>query len=178
MTIDEAVDLIKPAVSPRSSVWADLGSGSGVFTMALSEILGFGATIFAVDRKLSALRKKLDRTYVRSKIMLMEENFHDSLDLPKLDGIIMANSLHYVEDQEPFLRRIMSYLHDEGTFILVEYDRDTRNHWIPFPVNFVDFQRLALKVELSLPEEIGRMPSRFGKQDIYAAYAVKSTSTS
>ncbi|MDH3245469.1 MAG: class I SAM-dependent methyltransferase, partial [Saprospiraceae bacterium] len=96
MTIDEAVNLIKPAVSSRSSVWADLGAGSGVFTMALSEILGFGATIFAVDRKLSALRKKLDHTYVRSKIMLMEENFHDSLDLPKLDGIIMANSLHYV----------------------------------------------------------------------------------
>ncbi|MDH3649073.1 MAG: class I SAM-dependent methyltransferase [Saprospiraceae bacterium] len=169
MTVDEAVALIQPAVSPRTAVWADLGAGAGTFTLALSEILGFGSSIFAVDQKLSALKKRLDTTYVRSKILLHEKDFRELLEFPKLDGIIMANSLHYVRDQDVFLQQVMSYLHDDGIFILVEYDRETSNHWVPFPVTFVDFQRLALRTGLMLPEEVGRMPSQFGKQDIYAA---------
>ena len=87
MEVQEAMRLIEKGVDKQSSIWADLGAGSGIFTQALNEILGFNGVIFAVDQKLDILRDVLKTQYVRSKVHLYEENFtHPMPFLPSLDG--------------------------------------------------------------------------------------------
>jgi hypothetical protein len=39
MTLQEAIDLIRPGVQPVSGIWADIGAGTGMFTQALAESL-------------------------------------------------------------------------------------------------------------------------------------------
>ncbi len=46
----EMVALIRAGVPPAGGVWADLGAGTGNFTLALAEILGPTATIYALAR--------------------------------------------------------------------------------------------------------------------------------
>ena len=78
--------------------WADLGSGEGAFTLALADLLGTGATIFAVDRDRSALerlsmamRKSFPQTHLETRIA----DFTRPIDLLSLDGLVIANALHY-----------------------------------------------------------------------------------
>ncbi|HCR70686.1 MAG TPA: class I SAM-dependent methyltransferase, partial [Anaerolineae bacterium] len=64
MNHNDHVDLIKPAFideNPNAS-FADFGAGSGAFTLALREVLGESATIYAVDKDKSSLRE-LENSY-------------------------------------------------------------------------------------------------------------------
>lgn len=171
MTHGEAIRLIERGVPSGPAVWADLGAGSGTFTLALNELLGFGSVIFAIDRQLQILRDQLKTVYTRATIHLYQENFIDPLPfLPPLDGILMANALHYVADQEAFLKSLCDvYLQPGGTLLIVEYDRYESDQWVPYPLPLPWFQLLAGRIGLSLPEEIGRKRSIYDHQDLYAA---------
>ena len=49
------VTLLRGGVSAPGGVWADLGSGTGAFTLALSDLLGLSGTIYSVDKDLSLI---------------------------------------------------------------------------------------------------------------------------
>ena len=44
------VNLLKPANVVMGGTWADFGAGSGAFTLALRELVGPHADIYAVDK--------------------------------------------------------------------------------------------------------------------------------
>jgi ubiquinone/menaquinone biosynthesis C-methylase UbiE len=170
MRHDEALELIRGAVAP-GGVWADLGAGTGTFTRALGELVGPDGTIWAVDRGEEAVRA-LHRLELAGGEMLhvLEADFTRPLELPTLDGILMANALHFVRDQESALRRIVSHLRPGGRLVLVEYDRRRGNPWVPHPIPPARFQALAAAVGLSSPREVGRRRSSYGRE-MYAAAA-------
>ena len=174
MGINEAIELIRPVVNVNSTLWADFGAGSGTFTLALEEILGYHSRIYAIDQQLHMLKKKKQEMYARAQILLMETDFRLPLELPPLDGVIMANSLHYVKDQQNMVSNIHGYLKPGGSFILIEYDSEIANRWVPYPVSFIDFHRICLKTDFGIPEEVGRIPSIYPNKELYAAVAIKS----
>ncbi len=170
MTPLQAISLIQEAVTADTKVWADLGAGSGTFTFALDSLLGFEGTIYAIDRKLAILREEVKRKYARGKIHLLETDFKKAAKLlPKLDGVLMANALHYVQDQVAFLQEVSTLLKNKGSLIVIEYDREDADQWVPYPVSIVELQRLALKSGFGIPEEIGRIPSIYQGRELYAA---------
>ena len=61
-----------------------------------------------------------------------------------------------------------SSLRPGGTFIVVEYDADRGNPWVPHPFGVASWERLAADAGLVDTVEIGRVPSRF-LGAIYAA---------
>jgi SAM-dependent methyltransferase len=170
------VALIRGGVDGGGSVWADLGSGSGAFTLALADILGRGATIHSVDRDADALRRQADSVRTRfPDIELVQQaaDFTQALVLPPLDGIVMANSLHFVRDKLPALRRVLAHLRGGGRFVLVEYDADRGNPWVPHPVSYRSWAMLAAEVGLRDTRRLAAVPSRF-LGSIYSALSVNS----
>ena len=171
MNHDDHVRLIKQAIDPSARTWADLGSGTGAFTLALRDVLGLASHIFSVDKDIHSLHEQqrlMDEKFPDSSIEYIHHNFIEYLELPLLDGILMANSLHYVKDQLAFLRRIRSYIKPGGRLILVEYNADTGNIWVPYPVSFTSFKRLADHAEYAEPTFLESIPSDFLKE-IYSA---------
>jgi SAM-dependent methyltransferase len=165
------VGLIREGVSGAGTTWADLGSGRGAFTLALADLLGPGGTIFSVDRDLGALRdraRSLAKQFPTVVVHQVVADFTGALSLPTLDGAIMANSLHFVRDKLPVVRRICERIRPGGSFVLVEYDADDGNRWVPHPVSARTWELLANQVGLAETRIIGRVPSRF-LGSIYAA---------
>ncbi len=171
MTHIEAKDLIRREVPRTGGTWADLGAGSGVFTRALADLLGPAGTVYALDRQPARAPLAISGG---STIIPMQADFTKPLELPPLDGLLMANALHFARRHERVLTQLVGHLRPGGTFLLVEYDLKRGSPWIPFPVPFTAFGRLAARVGLSEPEEVGRRPSRYGPRELYAAAAVKT----
>ena len=161
------VRLIAHGMAPDSGgVWADFGAGSGAFTLALRDLAGPDAEIIAVDRdrgSLRALHAEMQRRFPDTHLESLAADFAADLELPPLDGILTANAIHYVpwREQEPLLRRWRTYLNPDARLIVVEYDADSGNRWVPYPVSFPSLGPLAEAAGFTEPILLGTVPSRF-----------------
>lgn len=167
MQLREAISLIQKGIIPHSSpqTWADLGAGNGLFSEALFSILQPGSTVHAVDLH---IQPKLEH---HSSIIFHQADFvKDKLPVPTLDGILMANSLHYVQDQVACIQQLKIHLRNcAGVFILVEYDTDRGNQWVPYPVSFARAKTIFGDAGFSKIEKIGERPSKYRRDSMYAA---------
>jgi SAM-dependent methyltransferase len=171
------VALIRAAVEPLpGALWADLGSGTGAFTLAIADILGPGGRIVSVDRDGAALEKQsrgMSDRFPAVDVRIVQADFTTDLDLPALDGLLMANSLHYQADREAATRHVAAMLEPGAPFVLVEYDADRGNQWVPYPLSFRTWQATAARCGLTEPRLLGRVPSRF-LGAIYSAVAERT----
>lgn len=175
MNHNDHVALLRMGVGPAGdgAVWADLGAGDGAFTLALAELLGPGATIYAVDRDRRALERgaaELARCYPAVRNIPTAADFTESLNFPPLDGIVMANSIHFIRRKEPLLARLRGYLKPGGRFLLVEYNVDRGNPWVPYPLSYPTWAELARLAGFTRVELLARVPSRF-LGEIYSSFA-------
>ena len=171
------VALLKRGVPQPGGTWADLGAGGGAFTLALAELVGPGATIIAVDRDrraLARLEQVMAARFPGVALRCMAGDFTRPLDLPPLDGIVMANALHFVAhgDQEGALRRVRGLLRPGGRLIIVEYNTDRGNIWVPHPLTFASWQRLALRAGFAETTLLATRPSSF-LGEFYAGLALR-----
>ena len=167
------VNLIRGGVIP--GVWADFGSGAGAFTLALADLVGGDGEIFSIDRDARALdqqRAAMRAQYPDRAVHYLTADFTRALDLPLLDGVLMANSLHFVRQKEPVLKLIHGYLKPGGSLIMVEYNGDRGNTWVPYPHSFETWGELAGKSGFKQTRMIGRHPSRF-LNEIYGALSIR-----
>lgn len=173
MNHNDHVNLLRPANLNQGGVYADFGAGEGAFTLALRELIGPDAIIYAVDRDGAALRRLKKSHHTRfntdDNLILLPNDFSHPLDastgsaqrLPPLDGIVMANSLHFFRDKEMILRHVRGFLKPNGIFLLVEYNADEGNLWVPYPLSFETFCTLAPRVGFSEPRLLAKAPSSF-----------------
>ena len=166
MRSDQVIDLIKDGVSPSKGDWADIGAGTGAFTIALRDLLKSG-TVYALDKSPHALWR-LDRTPAVD-IRVVEGDFNRSMEFPVVDGVVMANALHYSDNHEATLRNVISHIKPGGALILVEYEAKHANRWVPYPIDLDGFTELCSKLGLKLPVELHRVQSAFGHDHIYSA---------
>lgn len=168
MEQQQAIDMIRHASlnSTQPRTWADLGSGSGVFTQALAAILPAGSKIIAIDDNAAALRQIRSGDAVN--ISTLAADFTKPLSLPPLHGVLMANSLHFVQDKRSFLELLKTYLHPAGQILLVEYDLKKGNHWVPYPLPFEEAKKLFTHAGFSHIEKINERPSVYNDSMMYS----------
>ena len=178
MNHTDHVNLHRPANLTTGGTWADFGAGSGAFTLALRELVGPHANIYAVDKDQRALReleKAHREKFISSQnVHTVRADFSGALSLPPLEGIVMANSLHYFKDREKILRHVRSFLKMNGALLLVEYNVDSGNMWVPYPLSFETYRVLAPRAGYSEPRLLGTVPSRFLKE-IYSTAAYRNS---
>lgn len=164
MNHKDHVELLRPAGIAAGGIWADLGSGGGAFTLALAELIGSEGLIYSIDKDGSALQaqeRAMRDQFPNVTVHYRRADFTKSLDLPPLDGVIMANSLHFHSDKVPILKQIRGYLNPRGQLLLVEYNTDRGNPWVPFPFSYTTWQGLAAHAGFSETQLLAKRPSRF-----------------
>ena len=172
MTRSEAVELITTPGIVRTApqIWYDFGCGSGTFTLALADLLSPGSIIYAFDKDERAIDRVPDR-HREVEIRKAAKNLADSnLHLGAVDGILMANFLHFIREQTAFLRRIILLA---GQFLVVEYDTSIPSVWVPYPLAFPRLRMQFLQAGTSTVEKIGTRRSRY-RGEMYSAVAKRS----
>jgi SAM-dependent methyltransferase len=167
------LSLIRDGVAGAGPRWLELGAGTGAFTLALLDLLGPDADVTAVDRDTAALeelRAAVDHRFPAATLTPVVADFTSRLSAApgSFDGVLMANSLHFVRNKEPVLRGAVSRLRHGARFILVEYGADHGNPWVPWPLSYPTWLELAASVGLHDTRKVGEVPSRF-LGSIYAA---------
>jgi ubiquinone/menaquinone biosynthesis C-methylase UbiE len=169
MNLQQAHALIGPAATllphpERAQRWADLGCGSGLFTEALTQLLPKNSTVYGIDTKPS-LKANLPH------IIPMTADFvKEDLQLRDLDGILMANSLHYVKDKDALLKKLTANMREGSPFIIIEYDTDIPvSTWVPYPLSFGSLTQFFARNGYQHVEKLGQRPSVYGRSNIYAA---------
>ena len=164
MNHTDHISLLRGGVSAPGGAWADLGSGTGAFTLALADLLGQSGAIYSVDKDPGALalqEREMRRSFPSTAIHYLAADFTHPLSLPPLDGVVMANSLHFHRAKEPVVQLVRSYLKPGGRLILVEYDTDHGNTWVPYPLSFETWRLLARSCGLDNTRLLATVPSRF-----------------
>lgn len=169
MNHNDHVDLLRagvPATAAHMPLWADLGAGDGAFTLALADLLGAEARILAVDRDahaLTRLQHAAASQFSQAHIETRCADFTQPLDLPPLDGIIMANALHFVarSTQAGVVRQMCAALRPGGRLLMVEYNVDRGNTWVPHPFSYTTWVAMAQRAGFAETRLLKTVPSRF-----------------
>jgi SAM-dependent methyltransferase len=173
----DAVALIRSAVPDGGhAAWADIGAGSGTFTSALARLLGPGSRIYAVERdarSLAALGRR--REWNGARVIPVAADFTRPFDLPGLDpagldGMLLANALHFASDAEAVLACLATRVRPGGRVVVVEYDGRRAGPWVPYPVPAARLPALADAAGLSEFTVVATRPSEYSGV-LYAAAA-------
>lgn len=166
MTIGEARTLIASAPIPQgaSQHWLDLGCGTGTFTRALAELLPPGSTITAVDNDPVALRSMPSEHGGIGIVTQLADVAH--MELGTMDGVLMANVLHFIADQPALVHRLAQ---STQRVLLVEYDRTAPlPPYVPYPLPRTKARLLFERNGFPVSLELGTRPSRYGPDPLYA----------
>ena len=158
------VSLLKPGVPSPGGTWADFGAGQGAFTLALADCIGPEGWLLSIDRNGSAfgkLKGLVNRRHHAIRVDTLVADFTHLLDLPALDGLVIANALHFIKEKDETVRLLSGYLKPGGRFIVVEYNTDRGNHWVPYPFSYPTWREVAEQNGLVGTKLLAKMPSSF-----------------
>jgi ubiquinone/menaquinone biosynthesis C-methylase UbiE len=168
MLAESGVDTLGP------TTWADLGCGTGTFTLALADLLSPASTIHAMDRDGSVLRR-IPPEHKGVSITTHRGDFtNHTWPFANLDGILMANSLHYVNNQTAFIRTCERRMTVPHRFLIVEYDTDESGRWVPHPVPMKKLTSLFTDAGYSSITMLRSRPSVYRRAALYAALVTSS----
>lgn len=163
MQHSDAIKLINHQSGSKPETWADLGAGSGTFTLALAELLPEKSKIYALDQDKRALAR-ISSAYLGIRIQKVNEDFERTQFPEKLDGILMANSLHYVKDKPKLLQHYKTFFRSDPKWLIVEYDTHTSNPWIPYPITPGKLKELFNNEAYNSFDVLGEYASVYGRK--------------
>ena len=126
-------------------------------------MLPAGSSIVCVDKD----PQRIEAAYEGIALQFRQADIQQIDFTPgSLSGVLIANALHYVNDQPAFIGRINRFLAKQASWIIIEYDTDTSNPWIPYPVSFNTLK--ALFNSHGDVRKLGERPSVYGRAKLYA----------
>lgn len=172
MELEEAIGLIKPACAGRygAQTWADLGCGDGLFTRALAALLPYGSVVYAIDKS----PQRLASAFQNNKLEFIQMDFTSGeLPLAGVDGFLMANSLHFVKKKNDLLIQLRGRLKTDGQLLIIEYELQQGNAWVPYPITYASLKLLLGGVGFEQATVIGERQSVYGNRKMYACLATR-----
>lgn len=103
------------------SVWADIGCGTGFFTIPLA---GSAKQVYALDIRtemLNDLKNRLEQIQINNVKVLQSEENHFQLEGQLVDGILIALVLHEVNQPREFFHELNRILKTGGRLVVIEW---------------------------------------------------------
>jgi ubiquinone/menaquinone biosynthesis C-methylase UbiE len=118
--------VIKALNIREGQVIADIGAGSGYFTLRLARAVGEKGRVFAVDVEegmVEYLRRRLGREKIKN-VTAMKVPPHDPLLIDgSLDLAFVCDVYHHIEERDGYLRKLRKAVKPDGRVVIVDFYR-------------------------------------------------------
>ena len=107
------------------SVIADLGSGSGYFTLRLAKAAGSTGKVYAVDvdgAMNEALRERAKREQADNVVVVLAKPSQPNIPEP-VDLIFTSNTYHHFDNRLAYFAALIEYLRPSGRLAVIEFDQ-------------------------------------------------------
>lgn len=105
---------------------ADIGCGTGYFTIPAAQIAGVSSKIYAMDismEMLEEVEKKALEAGLVNICGVKTEEYDLKADSRSVDFVILSNVFHEIEDKGKFIAEISRILKNGGTLAIVEWEK-------------------------------------------------------
>jgi ubiquinone/menaquinone biosynthesis C-methylase UbiE len=113
---------------------ADIGAGTGYYTVRVARRLGASATVYAEDIKpeyLEQLRARLEREKILTVKLILGRPGDPMLPRNSIDVAILSHVYHEIENPFEFLYHLQPALAPGARVGIVDADRPTQDHGTP-----------------------------------------------
>ncbi len=104
---------------------ADIGAGTGIYTLLFAERAGPRGVVYAVDiapRFLTLINQRADDLGLDNVVSVLGRN--DSITLPpnSVDAVFIADTYHYFDDPAAIMKSIFDAIRPGGALYIVDFD--------------------------------------------------------
>ncbi len=110
----------------RGATVADIGAGTGYFSLPAVEMVGEKGFVYALDisdEMLAALRKKAESRGINSNLELIKSDEHGAELTKVVDFILISNVVHEVKDKDKFFSNYLANLKPGGKVAIIEWKK-------------------------------------------------------
>jgi len=125
------------AIRPGEVV-ADVGAGSGYFTVPVARAVGADGRVIATDIRqemLDYIANRLTEEGISNVELVKVEPDDPGLPAGGVDLVLMVDVMHYVKDRVPYGRKLRSALSPGGRLVVIDfrYDPEAKREFAPPP---------------------------------------------
>jgi ubiquinone/menaquinone biosynthesis C-methylase UbiE len=123
---------IKALGIKAGQVVADVGAGSGYYTIRLAKQVGPNGRVYATDiqpEMIVFLQRRLERERIDNVELVQATETNPRLPEGLFDLILMVDVYHELSQPQEVLRKLRPSLKPDGRLVLIEYRRESA--WVP-----------------------------------------------
>jgi ubiquinone/menaquinone biosynthesis C-methylase UbiE len=144
LKVDEVIEKLQ--LKPGDVV-ADIGSGSGSFSIPMARAIGPNGTLYAVDidqEMLDFVSEKASKDGVKNVRTVLGEYNDPKLPVNDVDVAFMHRVLHMIENRQAYINSIVKYLKPDGRIVIIDKNREGANSWMWLNQSDVDTWMAAI----------------------------------
>jgi precorrin-6B methylase 2 len=106
------------------AVVADVGAGSGYYTVRLAHVVGPGGRVVATDLQpgmLDLIRAKIERQGLTNVTLVQGRSDDPNLPPATFDLIVLVDVYHELASPQVFVRKLREALKPDGRLVLIEF---------------------------------------------------------
>jgi ubiquinone/menaquinone biosynthesis C-methylase UbiE len=118
-------EVLKALALKPGEVVADIGSGSGYFSVRLAKAVGDTGRVYAVDvdpELVRHLNRRLRDAGVRN-VRVVLADFDDPLLPEPVNRFVVVDTWHHIDDQVGYLRRMRERLAPGGEVVMIDFQK-------------------------------------------------------
>lgn len=145
LKIDEVIDKLR--LKPGDIV-ADIGSGSGVFSIPMAKAIAPNGILYAVDidqKMLDFVAERAKKDGVTNLRTVLGEYDDPKLPVKDVDVAFFHRVLHMIEHRQTYLNATSTYLKPDGRVVVIDKNReDSPDSWMWLNQSDVDTWMAAI----------------------------------
>ena len=129
---DRQVEILGALAIEKGTTVADVGAGTGLYTMPFAKAVGPAGHVFAVDVKAYFLDHIQQRaTKAGHEHVTPIKATSQSVGLPtnSVDLVFMCDAFHHIEQPVPYLASVHQALKNGGRLVIIDYRRGLEGTW-------------------------------------------------
>jgi len=119
-------EVLKALALRPGEVVADIGAGSGYFTLRFARAVGEGGRVYAVDVSPDMVRhlnRRLRDAGVRNVVSVLSDPDDPLLPDASVDRFVIVDTWHHVEDQAKYLSLMKRMLKPGGQVVQIDFQK-------------------------------------------------------